>query len=326
MLHPAAVPAISAPWTATLSSAEHTITLYFLVVAALAFIAGFVRAWNTRTEVGSRYRTAVVARLGIMSIALLCYVFLVFEFMSGYRNSPAGWVPTADAIIAFSSRYMEWSLTVPLLAVELLAVCTLVGGHARRVRSVAVGCSFLMIFTGFLGAVVIGAGENEFQMLVLGAISCVFWAATTLVLVLTVRTSLSRLTPEAAGLLRTATLLLLGGWFIYPSVYVIQIFCSSGTITTAGQVILTVADVVVKLGFAGLIHRVAKLRTAEDVRAGEDIHHEAIWISSIKQSDAGLPVVVYLATGASVHRERSRPASSAAVAVSAEEEGSDSQL
>ena len=41
-------------------------------------------------------------------------------------------------------------------------------------------------------------------------------------------------------------------------------------------VILALADVVVKLGLAGLIHRVAKLRTAENVRAGVDIHHESI--------------------------------------------------
>lgn len=325
-LFPAVLSDAAAPWNATISSAEHTMTLYFLVVAALAFIAGFVRAWDTRTEVGARYRTAVVARLGIMSIALLSYVLLIFEFVCGYRQSSAGWVPTPDAMIVSSLRYMDWSLTVPLLAVELLAVCTLLGGHARRVRSVAVGGSFLMIFTGFLGEVIIGAGENIFQMVLWGAISCVFWVTTTVVLVLAVRTSLPQLTAEASALLRRATLLLLGGWFIYPSVYVMQIVWSGGAISTATQIIFTVADVVIKLGFAGLIHRVAKLRTAEDVRAGYDIHPEAIWISSIKQSDAGLPVVVYLAAGAAVHRERSRPANSAAVAVPVEEHGSVSEL
>ena len=69
-----------------------------------------------------------------------------------------------------------------------------------------------------------------------------------------------------------------------------------------------------KLGFSGLIHRAAKLRTAEDVRAGEDIHPEAIWITSVKQSDAGVPREVYLAPDLTVHAPRYAPATQSAVA------------
>ncbi|MDF2442770.1 MAG: hypothetical protein JWR01_973, partial [Subtercola sp.] len=71
---------------------------------------------------------------------------------------------------------------------------------------------------------------------------------------------------------------------------------------------------IIKLGFSTLTHRVAKLRTAEDVRAGDDVHPESIWISSVKQSDAGVPREVYLADGASVHDRRAKPPMAAAVA------------
>ena len=91
-----------------------------------------------------------------------------------------------------------------------------------------------------------------------------------------------------------------------------------GSGTTTIQIALCLADVVVKVGFAKLIHRVAMLRTAEDVRAGNDVHPEAIWISSVKQSDAGRPREVFLAEATTINPTRTMPPGASAVAVDAE--------
>jgi hypothetical protein len=101
---------------------------------------------------------------------------------------------------------------------------------------------------------------------------------------------------------------------VYPVVYLIQMYTGGGGWAAAIQVTLCIADVTIKIGFGGLVHRVAKLRTAEDVRAGRDVHPESIWISSVKQSDAGIAQAVYLATDAEGHTRRPRPASESAVA------------
>ncbi|WP_370541463.1 bacteriorhodopsin [Agreia sp. COWG] len=266
-----------------------------------------MRAWTTRNEVGTRFRTAIVSRLSVMAVATLSYVVLVFGFLSGYEPDGSGFAPTADAINAFLPRYIDWSVTVPLLTVELLAVCTLVGQVARRTRAIAVALAFLMIFTGFIGAFVVDDGRNLEALVVWGAISAVFWIATNVVLIGAVRRSLPQLTPEEAGLIKRATVILLGGWIIYPVVYLIPLLGMSGGATTTMQLALCAADVLVKVGFGGHIHRIAKLRTAEDVRAGDDIHAESIWISSEKQSDAGSAREVYLADGAAAHLRRVRP-------------------
>jgi bacteriorhodopsin len=147
----------------------------------------------------------------------------------------------------------------------------------------------------------------------------VFWIATTAVLIRAVRFSYASLTGEGALILRNATVILLGGWFIYPVVYLLGILGTGGEWTTAIQITLTVADILVKLAFSGLIHRIAKLRTAEDVRKGLDVHPEAIWISSVKQSDAGVAREVYLADDAVVHRRREKPPEASAVAASPED-------
>jgi bacteriorhodopsin len=151
----------------------------------------------------------------------------------------------------------------------------------------------------------------------------VFWIAVTVLIIRAVRASHELLTVQSANLLSHATVLLLSGWVIYPLVFLIQIFGSGGTWATTMQVALCVADVVVKLGFSGIIHRVAQLRTAEDVRAGEDVHPEAIWISSEKQSDAGAAREVYLDADSVVHLRRVKPAESSAVASPFERDTSD---
>ncbi|RFA14180.1 hypothetical protein B7R22_11310 [Subtercola boreus] len=305
----------SAPWLASLSQPQYLITLYFLVVAGLALIAGFARSVATRSEVGSRFRPAVVARLAVTGVASVSYILLVMTFLSGYSLVGGEYVPNQGAVLVFALRYMDWSVTVPMLTLELLAVCSVVGSGLRRTQVLAAASAFAMIFCGFLGAIVIDEGQSQAQLLIWGGISCVFWIVTNVVLIQSVRRSLPTLTPLAASWMRSATILMLSGWVVYPLVYLIQVFGSGGGWATTMQVSLCVADVLVKIGFGTLIHRVAKLRTAEDVRAGDDVHPESIWISSVKQSDAGQPSEVYLAEGASVHQRHARPPRSSAVPV-----------
>ena len=305
---------VGAPWPATLTASEYLLVLYVIVVAGFALLAGLVRSWTTRGEVGSRYRSATVAHLTVAAVATLSYVAVLIAFRTGYRATGAGYAPHSTAILVLAVRYLDWSVTVPLLAVELLSVCALPAAAARRAVRLATAGSFLMIFTGFLGAFVFGGTPDPARMMLWGALSSLFWIATTVVLIRAVRGSLPRLAPESAVLLRNATILLLSGWAVYPMVYLIQAFTGGGGWATAIQVILCIADVTIKIGLGGLAHRVAKLRTAEAVRAGVEVHPESIWISSVKLSEAGAAPAVFLAGDANGQVRRARPPSASAVA------------
>jgi bacteriorhodopsin len=307
------IPAVVAPWHAELSQSQHTLILYALTVGLLGFVAALIRAAATMREVGARYRTAVLARLGVLNSACLGYVAVIIEFHRGYDFVGQVWVPNVGAINTFALRYAEWTISVPLITVEVLAVCALAGSAARRTRLITMSSGFLMVMCGFIGAILVGGGEDLLQLRLWGAGSAVFWVITNVMLWRAVTASERSLTPEASRLLRNAVLLLIAGWTAYPVVYSIPTFAWGGEWTVATQVGLTIADLLVKLAFAGVIHRVAKLRTAEDVRAGDDVHPEAIWISSVKQSDAGLPRQVYLPDEALVHRRRDKPPLSEAV-------------
>ncbi len=129
-------------------------------VAFLALSAGFVRAIITRGEVGVRYRSASVARVAVLGAATVSYLLLLISFVFGYDATATGWVPNEFAVNTFALRYTDWSLTVPLLCAELLAVTALAGFAYKRAQYLAIAFAFGMIFAGFLGAVVLNDDSN----------------------------------------------------------------------------------------------------------------------------------------------------------------------
>ncbi|MDM7892677.1 bacteriorhodopsin [Curtobacterium caseinilyticum] len=279
-----------APWNATLTLAEHSIIVYALSVAGLALFAFFVKSLVSTNEVTGRYRTGVYAGMAITGIAFLSYVLLVVEFALGYERKGDSWVPNANAILTWAPRYFDWTVTVPLLVIELLAVATLAGAAARRLRAVGIAAAFLMISTGFIGGVVIDSGTNEGALWLWGVISGVFMVVLyVLVIYVVVKGGRDLRGTEAAATLRNAGILLIVTWMAYPIVFGLQGWGHGGAVITWMQVVLSAADIVAKVGFGSMIHKIAKLRSAEDVRTGVDTLPEALWISSEKLSDGVLP-------------------------------------
>jgi hypothetical protein len=150
--------------------------------------------------------------------------------------------------------------------------------------------AFLMILTGYLGSQVLDEGRDTTALVVWGLISTVFFGYLYVALIGAVRASLPTMGTEAAVSLRNATIVLLGSFGVYPLVYAIPVFADvTPAWFTTMQVGYSAADVIAKVGFGVLTHKVAKLRTAEDVVAGVDTHPEPIWSSNVHKSDAVLP-------------------------------------
>lgn len=284
-------------WTNPLTTGERTIIYYSLVVAGIALFAMFVRIWTSVSEIGSRYRPAIFASLGVTGVAFLSYVVLVLKFDLGYTQvggnaTGAGsmWMPNKDAIWSWAPRYMDWSVTVPLLTVELIAVSALVGAVATRIRAIGMASAFLMIFTGYLGGVVIGNGETLPALWTWGIISALFMVVLYVVFIYVMKASTAQMSAEAARTMRLAVILQLAVFFAYPIVFGFQGYSGKdGGWTVFAQVTLSFADIAAKVGFGSLIHKLAKLRTAEDIAAGEETHPESVWMSNSKKADAVLP-------------------------------------
>ncbi|WP_432492578.1 bacteriorhodopsin [Kineococcus auxinigenes] len=279
------------PEVVALSAGQHDLIQYAMTVAGLALFAQFLWTWRSTGEVGARYRTAAHASLAIAAVAALSYAYLVLKFDQGYTYADGTYFPNAEALNTLTPRYMDWSVTVPLLMVEFLAVSGLVGARARSMRAALVAAAFLMIFTGYLGATVDGAGTDQTELFVWGLVSTAFYAALYVLLIRVLRSSKGSMSAQAYASYRNAAIVLLSVWGWYPIAYAIHNWLPGAGWTTTIQVGFSFADIAAKVGFGVLIHKVAKLRTAEDVHAGEQTHPEDVWISSVKESEGVQPLL-----------------------------------
>ncbi|SNS80697.1 Bacteriorhodopsin [Geodermatophilus pulveris] len=279
------------PELQTLSPALYDVGQFAVLGAGLALLAYLLYAVVSRDEVSARYRPSAHAAICLAGVATAAYALLLLDWDTGFRLVDGSYRPTEEARTTEGTRYVDWSVTVPLLTVELLAVCSVAGTAARRLRASTMAAAFLMILTGYLGAQVVDQGRDRLALVVWGLVSTAFLGYLYVALIGAVRRSLPTMGPEAAASLRNATTVLLASFGAYPVVYAVPVFAD---VTPAWfvtmQVGYSVADVVAKVGFGVLVHKVAKLRTAEDVAAGADTHPEPVWSANVRESEAVPPV------------------------------------
>ncbi|MGY1697025.1 bacteriorhodopsin [Geodermatophilus sp. SYSU D00814] len=281
------------PELQTLSPGLYDLVTYSIVAAGFALLAYFLYSWTSRSEIGVRYRPAVLAGLCIAAVATLSYLVVFIRWDSGFTLQDGAFVPNAESARAtLYPRYVDWTVTVPLLTAELLAVCSIAGARARKLRFTTMAAAFLMILTGFLGSQVLAEGRDRTALVVWGLISTAFYAYLYVALIGAVRASRSSMSREAATSLRNAAIVLLATFGVYPLVYAVPVFVDVTPAWLAGvQIAYSAADVLAKVGFGVLVHKVAKLRTAEDVAAGVDTHPESVWVSHVHHSEGVLPQV-----------------------------------
>jgi len=139
------------PELQTMTLGEYDLVEFALAGAGFALLAYTLYAWVSREELGARYRPSTYAGLCIGAVATLSYVLLFVRWGSGFDLVGDVYEPNEEARLSLSPRYVDWSVTVPLLTVELLAVCSIAGARARALRARTTAAAFLMILTGYLG-------------------------------------------------------------------------------------------------------------------------------------------------------------------------------
>lgn len=275
----------------TYSSFQYDLVLYALVVVGLGLFASTIFALMTSKEVSKKYRAASHASALLCGVATLGYVVLIMFWLLGFTLQGEQWVPSASHYFSNGFRYTDWTITVPLLTIELLAVCAIAGTKARSLRFTTMAAAFLMIVTGFIGNELNdGATSNTAALLIWGAISTVFYLYLYVALAGAVRTSLPELSERAGISLKNASILLFAVWGTYPVVYLVLAFTRTSPVAAITiQLAFCAADLTAKAGFGALIHKVAKLRTADDAEVGldvlPDIYPEEVYISHAKLSE-----------------------------------------
>ncbi|MDH2444057.1 bacteriorhodopsin [Amnibacterium sp. CER49] len=284
---------IQPPWTQSLSQSEHDLVLFGLVAAGLALLATLVRIRFTSRESYATYRVASLTANAVVAIAFASYVGLVAAFLLGYRATGSlehvVYVPLPAARYAWAIRYMDWVVTVPLLVVELLAISALGERTLRNARRIGIVSAIGMIVSGFLGAFVIASGRSIVAYTVFGLLGAAFFGVLYAVFFRALVISLPRLPLDARSSYRSGLVLLLITWLAYPMVYGLVGAFSGAVVVVIGQLALSGADLIAKVGFGTLVHRTAVLlsRHEEELDPGRPRRprapeNESVYVSDIR--------------------------------------------
>ncbi len=259
--------------TSTYTNAQYLLVLYGFVVAAFALFAAAIYGAKTAGEVSKAYRPAAIASTLVCAVASLAYLALILEWVLSFTASPDGqtFTPSPGTVIT-ELRYMDWSVTVPLLTVEIIAVAALSRGAALKLRTTAIASAVLMIVTGYLGVVF---GEDASRgttaaFWIWGIVSTVFFVVLYGVALQAYRATAAQVgSGEILVTYRNALILLFSVFGAYPIAYMIPLWAGANDSgwATAEQLVFTAADIAAKVGFGLLIHKMAKLRTAADALA-----------------------------------------------------------
>jgi len=238
---------------------------YQLVYNALSFGiaamgAGFIFFLAARSQVGVKYRPALLISAVVVAIAAYHYLRMFESWSSAFVLGDGGYAPSGE-LFNDAYRYIDWLLTVPLLLVEVVAVLALARAKAGSMIARLSIAAVLMIALGYPGEIT----DDGTMRFIWGFLSSVPFVYILWVLWGELGTALERQPPKVRILVRNLRLLLLGTWGVYPIAYMAPFFGFEGaSAVVAIQLGYTVADVLAKAGFGLLIYAIAREKTIAD--------------------------------------------------------------
>ena len=250
-----------------LSSGAYSAVYNGLSLAVAAMLAGTLFFFFSRTQVGYKYRPALLVSALVTAIACYHYFRIFNSWVDSHAVNASGSYGLTQSTFNDAYRYMDWILTVPLLLVELVAVLGLPKEESRGLLVKLAVAAFFMIALGYPGETQTNLGLRTLW----GTLSTIPFVYILFVLWKQLGTSLEHQPEEVKPLVRGARLLTLASWGFYPIAYMIPLLGNS--LPYEGkqigiQVGYTIADIIAKVGLGVFIYFIAMAKTENDARSG----------------------------------------------------------
>ena len=255
------------PDTHVLSSGAYSAVYNGLSLAVAAMLAGTLFFFFSRTQVGFKYRPALLVSALVTAIACYHYFRIFNSWVDAHAVNATGGYGLTQSTFNDAYRYMDWILTVPLLMVELVAVLGLPKEESRGLLVKLAIAAFFMIALGYPGEI----QTDLVQRTIWGTLSTIPFVYIMVVLWKQLSASLDRQPEAVKPLVRGARLLTLASWGFYPIAYMVPLL-GNGVPYEGKQVALqigyTIADIIAKVGLGVFIYFIAMAKTENDARTG----------------------------------------------------------
>ena len=252
-----------------LSSGAYSAIYNGLSLAVAAMLAGTLFFFFSRSQVGYKYRPALLVSALVTAIACYHYFRIFNSWVDSHTIDAAGNYGLSKVLFNDAYRYMDWILTVPLLLVELVAVLGLTKIESRGLLVKLAIAAFAMIALGYPGEII---KNNTPLRAFWGFASTIPFVYIQVVLFRQLNESISRQPETVAPLIRGARLLIFASWGFYPLAYMIPMIPNISLKSTelGVQVGYTVADIIAKVGLGVFIYFIAAAKTENDARSGQN--------------------------------------------------------
>lgn len=250
-----------------LSFSAYSAVFNGLSLAVAAMLAGTLFFFFSRTQVGFKYRPALLVSALVTAIACYHYFRIFNSWVEAHAVQPDKTFVLTNITFNDAYRYMDWILTVPLLLVELVAVLGLPKEQSRGLLGKLAIAAFLMIALGYPGELQTNLGLRTLW----GTLSTIPFVYILFVLWKQLGASLETQPETVKPLVRGARLLTLASWGFYPLAYMIPLLGNSLPYEAKQvgiQVGYTIADIIAKVGLGVFIYFIAMAKTENDAKTG----------------------------------------------------------
>ena len=260
--------------TAASSGLSAMLAWYSMVTAMFFLLASVVFSWLTRTHVAPEHNTSRVLTACI-SLVAACSYYYIQDYYRQYLATTGGVPSYADAKVAFLAigqlRYMDWTITTPLLLIKMFMMVRAHTLKASRLLYYALLGDLFMIVTGYIGDQQLAADGSVLvgPRLIWGAVSTLGY----LVVVYSLYQVYRQYAPLAAPVEQRAYRLMAGTivtlWGVYPIGYILIAVTTINPDTL--QVLYSIADVINKVGVGIIVYLAGAslLEARVDIRSKE---------------------------------------------------------
>ena len=229
--------------------AENNYVAFTFFIGTMAMMAASVFFFFELSTTDKAWRTSVLVSGLITFIAAVHYYY-----MRGYN------LETGDSPTFF--RYVDWTLTVPLMCVEFYLITKKAGGTSGLLWKL-IFASVVMLVTGYFGETI-----DRDSSVMWGVISgAAYFYIAYLVWFGEVADLAKTAGPQVAKATRVLAWFVLVGWAIYPLGYIlgtpgglfgIQLVADPAAASHAMDIVYNIADAINKIGFGLVIYSLSR--------------------------------------------------------------------
>lgn len=244
--------------------AEWDLVSHILTLGVGVHAAALVYFLVTRNQVAEHYRSTSALSAVVMVSAALILLRQSWNWQETFVLNPDSGLFERKPDTTFSNgyRYVNWSIDVPMLLIQMLYVTRATARRFRSAQYAFVVGGLLMIWTGYVGQYF--ESTNMTQLGIWFAISTAFYLFILWVVYGVISEGRKDAPRGASQMLGVIFALILISWTLYPIAYLIPALWPSSTGMVSRQIIFTMADIVSKVIYGVLIGQVARIRSVAE--------------------------------------------------------------